>query len=402
MGKAAAEALVIAGRKIPPGRSRSLSVAVTESYSGGKVVLPVRVERAVQPGPVVLVVGAVHGDEINGTGIVRRLILHRPFELAAGSLVLVPVVNILGFERLSRYLPDRRDLNRYFPGSRSGSLASRFARKVFDQLIAPCDFCLDFHSAAVRRTNFPNIRADLSQPAVRRLAQAVGWPVTVDTKGPAGTLRRAACAADVPTVTLEAGEVWKIEPGIVELGVRAVRNVLIDLGMVEGEPEKPAYRAEAEKTEWLRSDEGGMLTFHTAPGDVLRKGQPVAAVTNLIGEEKSVMAAPKGAVVLGLTTLPAVKPGDPVCHLAYPRGGIARIRRVLNRLPEESLHQRVRDDLAANVAVTEPEAGDWQGSLRKVKTRKRKAPSKGRAPRTKPVKAKAPAKKPSKTKPSAT
>ncbi|MEM7052060.1 MAG: succinylglutamate desuccinylase/aspartoacylase family protein [Acidobacteriota bacterium] len=347
--------LVIAGEKVALGERREIELPVSESYSGGDVRVPLRVERAERPGPTVLVLAAIHGDELNGTGVVRRLLIDPPFELEAGSLILVPVVNILGFERLSRYLPDRRDLNRSFPGSKSGSLARRLARRIFDQLVTKSDYALDFHTAAVRRTNFPNVRADLGQEEVRRLARAFGWPLVVDHPGPKGSLRQAASAQGCPTISLEAGEVWKIEAGVVEIGVRGVRNVLIDLGMVEGQRHEPAYRAETTGTAWLRSDAGGLLTFHVAPGDVVEAGQPVAAVTDLIGREKWTLSAAREGVVLGLTTLPAVKPGDPVCHLAYPRDGIAPIRQSLAGLEADSLHERLRDDLSAGVAVTVPD-----------------------------------------------
>lgn len=341
--------------RVKPGEVRDLALPVSQSYSGAEVVLPLRVEHAVRPGPVVLITAAIHGDELNGTGIVRELVLNRPYELEAGSLILVPVVNILGFERLSRYLPDRRDLNRCFPGSVGGSLSSRFAHTIFNHLVRQSDYCLDFHTAAVRRTNFPNLRADLTNPEVRRLAAAFGCALVVDTPGAQGSLRRTATEDGYPTITLEAGEVWKIERGMVEVGLRGVRNVLIELGMVSGEPERPAYFAEVDKSEWVRASSGGMLAFHIAPGDVVQAQQPIASITSLLGAERGVLSASRDGVVLGITTLPVVKPGDPICHLAFPNRSIGSIRQVLRRLPEGSLHERLRGDLASNVTVTKHE-----------------------------------------------
>ncbi len=340
---------------IRPGEIRDLKLPVTQSYSGARVSVPVRVERAERPGPVVLVIGAIHGDEINGTGIVRELLQNRDFALAAGSLILVPVANVLGFESLSRYMPDRRDLNRSFPGSKGGSLTSRFARALFDALVRQSDYCLDFHTAAVRRTNFPNVRADLRNEEVRRLAAAFGCELVVDHPGIKGSLRVAATEAGCPTIVLEAGEVWKIEPGIVEVGLRCVRNVLIELGMVEGVRARPAYQAAVGDTSWIRSSGGGLLSFHVAPGEVVEAGQPIASITTLLGEERGTVSASKDGVILGLTTLPMVKPGDPICHLAFPEKGIAPIQEALGGLSQASLHARVRDELAANVTVSEPE-----------------------------------------------
>ena len=331
---------------------------MTQSYSGTDVSIPLRVMRGPEPGPVLLLTGAVHGDELNGTGIIREIILTSPWELKAGTLMLVPVVNILGYERNIRYMPDRRDLNRCFPGTADGSLASRMAHAIFQDLVLRCDYLIDLHTAAVGRTNFPNVRADLSSPEVRRLARTFGCPLVVGKQGAAGSLRRAATEASRPAIVLEAGEVSKVEPAVVEVGLRGVRNVLIELGMTTGKAASPAYQARVDRSVWLRSDAGGLLRFHAAPGEVVQENQPVATCTTLLGAENSVMRAPEDGVIIGLTTLPSVKPGDPVCHLAIPRRGIAPIRRALRRLPDESLHDRVLDDLASSVSIDEPD-DEW-------------------------------------------
>lgn len=355
--------LKIGDQEIGRGDVRNIELPVSQSYSGNDLVLPMRVERAPQEGPVVVILGAVHGDEINGTGIVRQVILDPPFRLRAGTLICVPVVNILGFERLSRYLPDRRDLNRCFPGKKDGSLASRFARTFFDAVIRQSDYCLDFHTAAVRRTNYPNIRADLSHSETRRIAMAFGCELVVDHKGGKGTLRSTSQEAGCATVTLEAGEVWKIEPGVVEVGLRGIRNVLVELGMVDGQPVRPLFQAEIRKSEWLRANDGGVLDFHVAPGDLVEKGQPIATITTLLGVERSQVLAEKDGIIFGLTTLPAVKPGDPICHLGQPENGIEPIRRALHEVPEETLRERLKTDLASNVNVTEVEPDDAVAQL---------------------------------------
>ncbi len=348
----------IAGERIALGESRDLSLAVTQSFSGTDVSIPLRVVRGAEPGPVLLLTAAVHGDELNGTGIIREIILTPPCELTAGTLVLVPVVNILGYERNTRYVPDRRDLNRCFPGAVDGSLASRMAYAVFHGLVMRCDYLIDLHTAAVGRTNFPNIRADLSIPEARRIARAFGCPLVVDRPGTRGTLRRAANLASRPAIVLEAGEVSKVEPAVVEMGLRGVRNVLIELDMAVGERVPPAYQARVDRSIWLRSDAGGLLRFHAAPGEVVEKDQPVATCTTLLGAESGIVRAPEDGVIMGLTTLPSVKPGDPVCHLGIPRRGIATIRRALRRLPDESLHERMLGDLASSVVIDEPD-DEW-------------------------------------------
>ena len=347
------EIFELVGTRIALGEKRDLDLAVTQSYSGTDVTIPLRMIRGAAPGPALLLTAAVHGDELNGIGIIRELLTDPSLVLDAGTLVLVPVINILGYERQTRYLPDRRDLNRSFPGDPDGSLASRIADTIFRELVLRCDALIDFHTAAVHRTNFPNVRADLEHPDARRIARAFGCPLVFSHKGAKGTMRRAAGQAGRPAMILEAGEVWKVEPGAVEVGVRGVRNVLIDLGMIRGEPQRPAYQARVDRSLWLRAEVGGLLRFHVGPGDVVEKDQPVVTCSNLLGVDRAVLHAPEDGVIMGLTTLPSVKPGDPICHLAVPRRGIAPIRSALLGLSDESLHERLRDGLATSVVVDE-------------------------------------------------
>jgi hypothetical protein len=340
--------------RIAPGEQAETAITVSETYVGIGLTIPMYVWRGKKPGPAVFVTAAVHGDEINGAGAIRHIIAEQPFALSAGTLVLVPVVNILGFERHSRYLPDRRDLNRSFPGDAAGSLASRFARVISDEIIARCDFGIDLHTAAVRRTNFPNIRADMANPEVASLARAFGAEIIVDNRGPKGTLRRSACRAGKPTIILEAGEVWKVEPFYIEYAVRGVRNCLVHLGMVEGDIVPPPYSIVADKTQWVRATHGGFLIFHIAPGEFVEEGAAIATNTSLTGREQNVIEAPVDGVVLGMTTLPSVAPGDPVCHLAYIKGGALRDALAAQRaLKAKSLYRRTLDDLASNVHVAE-------------------------------------------------
>lgn len=348
------EPLTIGNLGVPRGERRDGDLVVSESYSGLPVAVPVTVWRALEPGPTVFVTAAVHGDELNGTGIVRELLLNPPFELAKGSLVLVPVVNMLGLERHQRYLPDRRDLNRSFPGDPNGSLARRFAHAFFEAVVRRCDYGIDLHTAAVRRTNFPNVRADLSIPKVRRLALAMGSEFVIRGRGPKGSLRRSACAAGCPTVILEAGEVWKIEPTVVEFGVRAVRNALIELGMVHGRRIQPDFQLAVEKTKWIRAEFGGMLQFHVSPGDIVLPDQPVATNSDLHGKEQRIIHSPVKGVVIGMTTLPVVTPGDPICHIAIVKKGLDTVRQARQRTGRPNLHERLRDDLSTSIAVSKP------------------------------------------------
>ena len=339
------------------GERADVSLIISESYAGANIAIPLHVWRGRSPGPVAFVSAAVHGDEINGTGAIRHIITEKPFELVAGTLVLVPVVNLLGFERHSRYLPDRRDLNRSFPGSSTGSLASRMARVFFDEVVSKSQFGIDLHTAAVRRTNFPNVRADMGDEAVAGIARAFGTELIVSGKGPKGSLRRAACGVGCSTIILEAGEVWKVEPTIVEHAVRGIRNCLVSLGMVGGSQTEPEFRVETDATAWVRALHGGFLRFHVAPGDTVERGDAIATNTSLTGREQNVIESPRNGIVLGMTTLPAVAPGDPVCHLAYQKKSVLqRIERAREDLDSDSLHERTRDALSSSMLLRE--AGD--------------------------------------------
>lgn len=348
--------LHLGGVSVRPGEMADLRLPISQTFAGDDVSLPLRVLRAEKPGPIVLVTAAVHGDEINGTGVVHDLMYARRPNLQRGTLLLVPVVDIFGFESQNRYMPDRRDLNRCFPGSASGSLSRRVAHVLFNELVLKADYVLDLHSAATGRTNFPNIRADLENKGCRRLAKAFGCELIVDGKGPEGSMRRSAVKAGVPTVILEAGEPNKIEPSVLEIGVRGVQNVLADLKMTDEAPTPPPYQTTVRRTTWIRASVGGLLRFHIAPGGIVDKGQPIATNYSVFGEQQNTLLAPFDAVVLGMVTLPTVKPGEPVCHLAVPDSGIETMRTALREAERKDPARQVRRDLATSMVVQTPDA----------------------------------------------
>ena len=360
----------MAGVTVKRGASADIKLKVSERYTGDAIHLPVRVVRGRKDGPTLFVTAAIHGEELNGVGVIHELMYDDAMagfvpggavSVSAGTLILVPIVNIFGFESQSRYMPDRRDLNRSFPGNSGGSLTSRIARIVFEEIVERCDYGVDLHTAAAGRTNYPNIRADMNQREVRRLAKAFGCELMVHGKGPDGSFRREAVKAGCAVITVEAGEPLKIEPSVLAVGVRGVRNVLMELGMLEpgeGEdgPSKPAYQLRVDKSTWVRANVGGLLRFHVSPGQIVEEGQPIATNASVIGRERNVLLAPTAGIVLGMTTLPTVKPGEPVCHLAVPKRSLAGIARKVAGVKTGSLHKRVRRDLATNIAVTEREA----------------------------------------------
>ncbi len=346
------EPFVIGDSRVRRGETRDIALKVSETSMGVPVSVPVRVVRGRRKGPRVFVTGAVHGDELNGTGIIRSL-MFPDVELEAGTVILVPVVNVFGFERHSRYLPDRRDLNRSFPGDPSGSLAFRLAHAIFTEVIQRSDYGIDLHTAAHGRTNFPHVRAELSRPEVAKLARWFGCEVIVDKKGDDHSLRQVACEHGVPTINVEAGEALKIEPGVVELGVRGVRSVLSHLGMVSVRPGRPAYQTTIEHSRWVRSQWGGLLRFHVAPGALVDEGTALATCDGFFRDESPAVRAPVSGIVLGMTTLPVIRPGEPVCHLGIPDRPLSAIRQQLEKAPH-TLHRRVQGDLESDVHVVDP------------------------------------------------
>ncbi len=340
--------------RLQPGERVNTEMVISESYSSRNITIPMHVRRGLDDGPQVFVTAALHGDELNGTGAIRQLLADQTWELAAGTLILVPVLNILGYERHSRYLPDRRDLNRCFPGSKTGSMSSRMARMIFDQLIAPSDFGIDLHTAAVRRTNYPNVRADLDNLKCRELAEVFGAGIILDGAGPVGSLRRSATDNGVPTVVVEGGEVWKMETAIIDCMTRGVMNILQHLKMIGGERVKPAQQTIVSRTKWVRAERGGLIQMHVAPGDVVRQDQPLATNCSLLNENQNQLFSPFEGVVLGVSTLPSVKPGEPVVRI----GKLGTRKQALaheSRTDADAIQQSALQQLASSVHVVQPD-----------------------------------------------
>ncbi len=229
------------------------------------------------------------------------------------------------------------------------------ARLFLDEIVERSDYGIDLHTAAVRRTNFPNIRADLRIPELKRLTTAFGSEVTVAEAGPNGCLRQAACEAGCPTFIVEAGEVWKVETLVVEYMLRGIRNMLIKIGMLAGTPEAPPFRTIIRETSWIRADSAGFLHFHVAPGDIVSKGTPIVTIDGLVGSEGEVIYSQQNGIVLGMTTLPVTAPGEPICHIGLVPRGHKQIAQTLQDLPKGSPHQRIREDLATSIMVVKPD-----------------------------------------------
>ncbi|MCG8592644.1 MAG: succinylglutamate desuccinylase/aspartoacylase family protein [Proteobacteria bacterium] len=307
--------LAFLGEEVAPGEARQLEWHPSESFIGADVTTPVLVAHGPHPGPTLCLTAAVHGDELNGVEIVRRVFHEVDPQALRGTLVGVPIVNLHGFRRSSRYLPDRRDLNRYFPGAPGGSSASRIAHSFFDSIVRNCDALVDLHTGSFHRTNLPQLRADLRQRPVLDLTRGFGATVVVHSVGAIGTLRRAATDAGVPAITYEAGEPMRFQPSEVEPGVAGVQTLMRALGMTRkrtlfGDPEPRYYTSR-----WVRADQGGILLSEIGLGDEVDAGDVLGSITDPITNERSLLQAPHAGRVLGMALNQVVIPGFAVFRI---------------------------------------------------------------------------------------
>ena len=312
---AAARPLWILGQKIEPGTAARLSWSATELFEGVPVSTPVLVVNGEKPGPVLCLTAAIHGDELNGIEMVRRVMHDMVPGRLSGAIIGVPIVNVQGFRRGSRYLPDRRDLNRYFPGNPRGSAASRIAHSFFTQVVMQCDALIDLHTGSQERANLPQIRADLRDPDVVTLTQGLGGMVILHSTPAGGTLRAAATAAGIPTVTLEAGGPSELEVNVVKQGVLGIETLISTLSMQRrrslwGDPEPVYYRST-----WVRADSGGILFADVSLGSSVRKGDLLGTITDPVSNARAEVRSPYTGRVLGMARNQVVMPGNATFHL---------------------------------------------------------------------------------------
>jgi predicted deacylase len=278
------------------------------------------VVRGTTPGPTLCLVAGVHGDELNGIEIVRKVFEDLTPRDVSGMLVGVPVANVHGLRRSSRYLPDQRDLNRFFPGHPGGSSASRIANALFESVVEPCDALVDFHTGSFQRTNLPQVRGDLGNPRILELAKGFGIGEIVHSAGRAGTLRRAAADAGIPAVTFEAGEPLRFQAEEIDRGVAGLRGLLASLRMAKGglprRPHRIYYRSR-----WLRVNDGGIFLTERRLGDAVQVGDPLGTVTDPVTNERSTVIAPFRGRIIGMAVPQVVIPGFAAFHIGIEQPG---------------------------------------------------------------------------------
>ncbi len=309
---------------VAAGKSAIGEIPVSRLVTGNRMSIPINVLHGRHEGPVVWLSAAVHGDEIGGVEIIRRSLQGLDPKTLAGTVVAVPIVNVHGFVNGDRYLPDRRDLNRSFPGSANGSLAARIANLFLTEIVSRCDVGIDLHTGSDHRTNLPQIRADLDDPRTRDLAISFGAPVMMHAKLRDGSMRAAATATGSTVLLYEGGEAWRFDRAAIEAGVVGVGRVLSRLGMVKTLDEPVGLDGataahppvESRSSGWVRVRRSGIAGIDVELGQLVERGQILATVRDSVGRRLSQARANRSGLVIGLTRQPLVNQGDAIIHIA--------------------------------------------------------------------------------------
>jgi predicted deacylase len=324
------EPFVIGGVSVAPGKRATIDLPISVLFDHTPMTLTVRVVHGREPGPVLLVCAAVHGDEINGVEVIRRLLRLTSLSKLRGTLIAVPVVNTFGFLNQTRYLPDRRDLNRSFPGSPKGSLTSQLAHLFNTEVVAKCTHGIDLHTGAIHRANFPQIRAVLTDPEVRKMAQAFGVPLLLNAKIRPGSLRGVGGDYGIPFLVYEAGEALRYDGTSIRAGFRGVVNVMRYLDMLPPpkREERKADRLDKEATvpakaqviaqssTWVRAPAGGLLRDPVRLGALVEPGTRLGIIADPLGNAEKRITSEVSGVVIGRTNLPVVNQGDGLFNIA--------------------------------------------------------------------------------------
>jgi hypothetical protein len=310
--------LKIGDIEIAAGTRRKIQLTSAKLYTDTDISIPVEVIRAKRSGPTIFISAAIHGDELNGIEIVRRLLQSPTFKLSRGTLIAVPMVNVYGMLMQSRYMPDRRDLNRSFPGSATGSLTSRLAYLFLNEIANKCDYGIDLHTGAIHRSNLPQVRANLDDPETSELAHAFGVPVLLNSNLRDGSLRMAANESGTKILLYEAGEALRFDELSIRAGVKGIFNVLASLKMI---PKKLKRKPKIEpfvayKSSWLRAPESGIVRDIKALGDHVKKGDLLAEVCSPVGAYIRPVIANRSGIIIGKQNIPLVQEGDAMFHVA--------------------------------------------------------------------------------------
>lgn len=312
------ESITICNDVISAGTRKTLELPVPSLYTHTALELPVHVIHGKQSGPVLFLSAAIHGDEINGVEIIRRVLNTKSIGKLKGTLIAIPVVNIYGFINQTRYLPDRRDLNRSFPGSEKGSLAGRMANLFLNEIVSKCTHGIDLHTAAIHRENLPHIRAYLDDEETDRMARAFTSPVTLNTSIIDGSLRKSAEKLGASVIVYEAGEALRFDEVCIRAGVRGIISVMRELGMLLPltSKRKPIKSVVAHSSTWVRAPQSGILRVQKKLGSRVEKNESLGYVSDPFGEIEENILSPVDGIIISRTNIPLVNEGEALFHIA--------------------------------------------------------------------------------------
>ena len=307
--------LTIAGQEIRAGEFREIDINIARLPSHTQIDTPIYISRGLKDGPVLALMAGMHGDEINGMEIVRRILdggLHQP---KRGTVVCMPIVNIYGFLNFSREVPDGKDINRSFPGSRSGSLASRVAYHLMKEVIPFIDYGVDFHTGGAMRANYPQIRAVLSERRNAELAAAFCAPFTIDAPFRPNSLRREGARKGKNILVYEGGESLRFDLKAIEEGIAGTLRLMKSLNMIDWAPDPHEQNRIIEKSSWVRAKHAGLFQANVTCGQFVRKDEWIGTITDPFGEFKEQIKAPTTGFVIGLNNIPVINAGDALMHI---------------------------------------------------------------------------------------
>lgn len=308
----------INGIKVASGERKRIEIPIASLFDYTTISIPVEVIRGKKEGPTMFVSAAIHGDEIIGVEILKRLLARKEMKFVRGTLIVVPIVNPFGYNNNIRYLPDRRDLNRCFPGSDTGSLASRIAHTFMHEIIKKCDYGIDIHSGAMHRFNFPQVRLAIKDPTEMKMAKAFGAPVIINSPLRDGTLRAAADSLGVKTILYEAGEALRFDDHSINVGLHGVINVMREIKMLKQDEmyDYPMNTMVAKSSYWLRAPESGSLRMMKKLGAFVQPGELVGVISDPYGDRQISLSPASPGIIICVTTMPLVNRGNAVVHLA--------------------------------------------------------------------------------------
>jgi predicted deacylase len=312
------EPLQIQETTVAPGSREKVDIPIARLPTQTEAALPVEVIHGEAPGPRVWVSGALHGDELIGVEIVRELRQRlNPTDLT-GTVYCVPIVNIFGFLEGNRYLPDRRDLNRSFPGLKQGSLAARLAHQFMQTIVKPCDLGIDLHAGSNDRFNLPQVRGNLDDERTLELARAFAPPIIIDKRGPRGSLRREAVERGTRVLLFEGGEPHRFDEETCRHGLHGILRTLQCMEMLEAAPSPPTTGPPARSSDrrWIRAKRSGLLNLEATSGDRVQKGETLGTIGDALRDGHADVKAPCDGMLISHQLNPLVYQGDALLHLA--------------------------------------------------------------------------------------